>query len=184
MAKLTPAEKQKRYRERQKVTGNAPKVTVTQDGNAQDMNGAPVPFMTSAVETKVQMEHDAPSITENPLLQDLPMVATADKTIKHKPISTTDPCDIYPTTAEDRARFRRETGHPVGIVDAKGGPYVLPLLPDDDVCGCNSDIGWSDILAMPRERIDLAYKTWKAIGNDVSFLLRLMRSAGYYRRVG
>ena len=99
--------------------------------------------------------------------------------------AVTAKCDENVTESKRDAPFVTDEryGEPVGIVDAKGGPYVLPPLPDDEVCGCNSDIGWSDILAMPLERIDLVYKTWKAIGNDVSFLLRLMRSAGYYRRV-
>ena len=85
----------------------------------------------------------------------------------------------------DRKRSENVTdGRNVTLGSVTNERYVFPPLPDDDVCGCNSDIGWSDILAMPLERIDLAYKTWKAIGNDVSFLLRLRRSAGYYRRVG
>ena len=85
----------------------------------------------------------------------------------------------------DRKRNENVTdGRNVTLVRDRTKRYVFPPLPDDEVCGCNSGIGWSDILAMPLERIDLAYKTWKAIGNDVSFLLSLRRSAGYYRRVG
>lgn len=54
-------------------------------------------------------------------------------------------------------------------------------FPEDPVILANSEIGWSDILAMPRVRIDEAYWVHRAVGGDV--LLRLRRAAGYFRRV-
>ena len=175
MAKLTPAEKQRRYRERKgvtKVTGNAPESNAKAEENVTlPLEGNESPTVTGVSEPKTGVgipKHGGnTSIAfENTLLEDLPMVATTDKTIKYTSIRP----GFVPAV---KIPASNPTSNP-----------TFPDLPDDEVCGCNSDIGWSDILAMPLERIDLAYKTWKAIGNDVSFLLRLRRSAGYYRRVG
>ena len=64
------------------------------------------------------------------------------------------------------------------------GPDLPPVpLPDDPIIACNAAIGWGDVLAMPPDRIALAYRTSRALPED-DVLLRLRRAAGYYRRVG
>ena len=64
--------------------------------------------------------------------------------------------------ANRRAQQRRREGMTsTGMTHTGMTEYRLPELPSDTVLKCNADIGWPDILAMPRERIDEVYRAWR-----------------------
>ena len=61
-------------------------------------------------------------------------------------------------------------------------PYaMLPPLPADQLIRANMGIAWKDVMALPRWVIDEVYHV--ATVMDDELLLRLVRSAGYAKRV-
>ena len=68
-------------------------------------------------------------------------------------------------------------------------PYwVLPALPEDTLIHANADIGWADVLVLPRDIIDEVYHVMTVMwsgqqgGCIAELLLRLVRAAGYAKR--
>ena len=85
------------------------------------------------------------------------------------------------TVTENVTRVTEEQSIPVTTVTTTDPYSMLPSLPTDQLIAANKDICWADVMALDHAVIDEVYHL--ATRYDEDILLRLLRAAGYAKRM-